>query len=200
MSALNEERDTAKREGKIIVLGAKAGVKIYAGAMVAKNADGLAVPAADAAGLVVVGRAAKTVDNTNGQDNDLQVEAEQGLFLYDAAGLTAADAGKDCFAADDQTVALAGGNNSVFAGVLVEVQSATEAWVLIAPGVKVTPSAVVVPEAAVVAAVATADAAAQGAAYVQADAQTVAALANANKTAINAILTALKAAGLMAAE
>lgn len=49
----------------------------------------------------------------------------------------------------------------------------------------------------VVAAVSTANAATQTGSYVQADVQSIAALANANKTAINAILTALKNAGLM---
>lgn len=53
-------------------------------------------------------------------------------------------------------------------------------------------------QAAVVAAVSEADAAEQTASYVQADVQTIADLATANKVAINAILTALKNAGLMA--
>lgn len=53
-------------------------------------------------------------------------------------------------------------------------------------------------QAADVAAVSAANAATQTSSYVQADAQSVATLANANKAAINAILVALKAAGLMA--
>lgn len=51
--------------------------------------------------------------------------------------------------------------------------------------------------AADVAAIATANAATQTGAYVQADVQTIATLANQTKTTVNAILTALKAAGLM---
>lgn len=51
--------------------------------------------------------------------------------------------------------------------------------------------------AADVAAVAQADAATQTVSYVQADVQSIADLANANKVAINDILSSLKAAGLM---
>ena len=63
---MTEERDTPKREGKMIVIGVATGEKIFAGAIVARNAAGYALAAADAAGLVVVGRAEKTVDNTAG--------------------------------------------------------------------------------------------------------------------------------------
>ena len=52
-------------------------------------------------------------------------------------------------------------------------------------------------QAAVIAAVA-ATANEQTASYVQADAQSIADLANANKTALNAIITALKGAGIIA--
>jgi rRNA maturation endonuclease Nob1 len=50
------------------------------------------------------------------------------------------------------------------------------------------------------AALATADAAAQGADYVQADAQSVATLANDTKAKLNDVIAALKTAGLMAAD
>lgn len=55
-----------------------------------------------------------------------------------------------------------------------------------------------VKKAATVAAVSAADATAAGASYDQTVAQSAVALANANKAAINAILTNLKAAGIMA--
>lgn len=54
-----------------------------------------------------------------------------------------------------------------------------------------------VKKASTVAAVSAADATAAGAAYDQTVAQSTVALANANKAAINAILTNLKAAGIM---
>ena len=49
-----------------------------------------------------------------------------------------------------------------------------------------------------VASIATADAGTQTASYVQADVQAIATLANANKAKINAILVALRAAGIVA--
>ena len=52
-------------------------------------------------------------------------------------------------------------------------------------------------QAAVIAAI-TATANEQTASYVQTDAQSIADLANANKTALNAIITALKGAGIIA--
>lgn len=55
-----------------------------------------------------------------------------------------------------------------------------------------------VKKAATVASVSTADATAAGEAYDQSVAQSAVTLANANKVAINAILTNLKAAGIMA--
>ena len=55
-----------------------------------------------------------------------------------------------------------------------------------------------VKKAATVAAVSAADATAAGSAYDQTAAQSTVALSNANKAAINAILTNLKAAGIMA--
>lgn len=48
-----------------------------------------------------------------------------------------------------------------------------------------------------VAAIATANAATQTASYVQADVQSIATLANQTKTTVNAILSALKTAGMM---
>lgn len=53
-------------------------------------------------------------------------------------------------------------------------------------------------QATVVAAITAADAATQGGTYAQADVQTIATLATANKAAINAILAALKGAGIIA--
>ncbi|MCX5785672.1 MAG: collagen-like protein [Elusimicrobia bacterium] len=235
MSELDQERDTAKRAGKIIVRGAAAEVRIFAGSMVARNASGYAVPAADTAGLVVEGRAAKTVDNSGGENGDLQVEIEQGVFLYDSAGLTEGDAGKECYAADDQTVNLDGGTNHVFAGVIMEVVSADEAWVKMGMAIRGDKGDQGDPgsagakgdkgdagdpgsagakgdkgdkgdqgdpgeftEAAYVGAVASDNAGTQGISYVQMDVQRIATLADENKTQLNAVIAALKTAGLMA--
>ncbi len=202
------ERRTDAREGKILVRGVKGGVKIDAGTIVARNAAGFALPAADAAGLVVEGCAEKTVDNTGGQDGDAKVEINQGFFLYDAAGLTDADNGKDCFVEDEATVNLVGGTNKVYAGVIAEVVSPTAVWVKQGLGGKKVLTAAetqalvdaipATPVAVVVAAAASPDATAAGVAYDQVVAQSSVTLLNELKTQLNAALAALKAAGLMA--
>jgi len=204
------EIKTEYRKGEILVRGVKGGVKIDGGTMVARNAAGYALPAADAADLVVEGCARETVDNTAGQDGDEKVEILQGFFKLAAAGLTEADNGKDCFAEDEATVNLVGGTNKVHAGVIAEVESATAAWVyqrvggkkvLTAAEVQALVDAIpAVPVAAVVAVVAAPAAAAQGVGYVQADVESIRTVANETKTQLNAAIAALKAADLMAAE
>ena len=90
MSNQKMERDTRERLPKSRAL--EAGGTIYAGTLVALNSSGLAVPAADAAGLRVLGRA------ENSAVTGEQVEVAEGCFLLDNAGsgnaLTLADLGR----------------------------------------------------------------------------------------------------------
>ena len=76
----------------------KDNTKIYTGSMVAINGStNKAEPAADAAGLIVIGR-----------------EAEK---------LTHADINKTVYAIDDHTVGKAGGTNKIKAGILREIDA-----------------------------------------------------------------------------
>lgn len=198
---LDAERNTIQcgDNSVLSVLPVAAGAKIYAGGLVGRNSAGYAEPASDKAGLIVYGRAEETVDNTNGENGDTKIEVLAGRFGYAASGLTAADAGKECFITDDETVNLSGGTHRVFAGFIVEVEAADIAIISVGPELR---AAVVVPEtpvAAAVAAVSAANAGTQTASYVQADVQAIADLANANKTQLNAVISALKTAGLMSA-
>ena len=92
---------------------------VFAGALVALTAEGLAVPAADAAGLTVIGRA----ENSAGTGE--KVVVKRGVFLYDngadTEALTVGDIGKDCYCLDDQTVGKVGGTNKVKAGIVLDV-------------------------------------------------------------------------------
>ena len=92
---------------------------IYAGALAAQNADGKAVPASDAAGLVVLGRA------ETGANAGFGVVIRKGAYLYNngegAEALTGADIGKECFVVDDNTVGKVGGTNKVKAGTVLDV-------------------------------------------------------------------------------
>ena len=51
MSALTHDRGTPEREGKLLVLAMAASATIYAGALVAVDGDGYAVPGSTATGL-----------------------------------------------------------------------------------------------------------------------------------------------------
>jgi len=89
-------------------LPVKGGVKIYAGGMVVLD-GGYAKPAAEATGLVCIGRAEEYVDNSDGSDGDVFVNVRRGIFRYNNSSssdeITRADIGSDCYLVDDETVA-----------------------------------------------------------------------------------------------
>lgn len=93
--------------------------KINAGTLVAQNSEGLAVPAADAAGLIVLGRAENSVETGE------NAVVKRGVFLYDngadTEALTVSDIGNDCYCLDDCTVGKVGGTNKVKAGIVLDV-------------------------------------------------------------------------------
>lgn len=114
MTALTAERDTKRRDGKLMSLP-MAAIKIFAGSIVCvSTATGYATKGATATTLVAVGRAEETVDNAAGNAGDLSIEVNRdGWFKFanSAAGDAIArdDIGKDCYVVDDQTVALTDG-------------------------------------------------------------------------------------------
>jgi len=114
-----------------------AGVRLFAGGIVAINAAGYAVPGATATNIIAAGRAEQTIDNALGAAGDQKVEIRRGAFLYANSGgadaITIADRYKDCFLVDDQTVARTnGGATRVRAGRVVRVEPAG-VWVYINP-------------------------------------------------------------------
>lgn len=121
MAALTEGRNTTELHvgGVHYSYSREAAATIYAGALAAQNADGKAVPASDAAGLVVLGRA------ETGANAGFGVVIRKGTYLYNngegAEALTAADIGKECFVVDDNTVGKVGGTNKVKAGTVLDV-------------------------------------------------------------------------------
>ena len=107
MGALTEARDTARREGDLIVVPVKAATKVFLGSIAVADA-GFAAPGRTAAGLKALGRASQTVDNTAGAAGALSVEIERGTFLFENSAtdpLAQADLFADCYIEDDQTVA-----------------------------------------------------------------------------------------------
>lgn len=101
--ATTQERNTPQLAGDYYALPVKAGSKIYAGTLVAIDADGFAIPATKAEGLSAAGRAEETVENTGGA----VIVVARGVFRWDndpTDPLTQADVGRDCYLLDDQTV------------------------------------------------------------------------------------------------
>ena len=157
--------------------------KLYAGILVAVNASGYVVPAADTAGLVVMGRSEKQVDNSAGANGDLLAQIRRGVFLFDnstTAALDKDDIGKQCFVEDDHTVAETS-TNGVKAGRFVGFKDGdeTQCWVE-TPGAqgslgKYSPATT---------AISTADGS---------DAATTQALANATKAKVNTLIQDLAA-------
>lgn len=125
MAALTKNRSTPERIPALRQL--EAGAEIYAGALVAVNANGKAVPASDTAGLKTIGRA-----ETHAKSGET-VTVKSGCFLYrnssSTAAIAAADIGGVCYVADDQTVSKTGGTNSIPAGLVYDVES-KGVWVL----------------------------------------------------------------------
>lgn len=113
--ALTKNRDTREIAGALVRLTVKTGATIYAGALVAVDSTGYAVPASDAAGLKVVGRAEHQA--AAGQP----VMIKRGVFLYGnktSDKVTAAHIGGYCYAADDETVQGTANTNEVVAGIV----------------------------------------------------------------------------------
>ncbi len=121
------DRMTDMRSGEVIAVPVAASTVIEAGKMVARNSSGYAVPAADAAGLVVLGKARRHVDNGSGADGDAQVTVRRkAAFKYansSTNAVTRAHVGTNIYVEDAQTVASSGGTNSIVAGKCIDVES-----------------------------------------------------------------------------
>jgi hypothetical protein len=93
-----------------------AGVRIWLGAMVAVDNTGLLRPARETATDKVVGIAKIRADNLGGLASAIscEIETDWVVAMVNSGGgdaITLADVGKDCFAVDDQTVALTSNTN-----------------------------------------------------------------------------------------
>jgi hypothetical protein len=133
MSALTVDRNTPRRDGDIINLGVAASKKIYAGALVARDASGYATPGATATTILGIGRAEAQADNSSGSAGDITVDVRKGVFQFaNSAGgdeITTAEIGTYCYIVDDQTVAKTNGSGTrSVAGRVLDVDS-TGVWV-----------------------------------------------------------------------
>jgi hypothetical protein len=138
MAATTVDRNTERKYVERIVCEdalLAAATTIPNGAMVATNANGELVNAADAANLTVQGRAPQRMANAGGAAAKVKPAAkvEAGCFKWanaGANGVTAADLGKNCFVVDNQTVGKAAATvNNIVAGVVDSIDPDGGIWV-----------------------------------------------------------------------
>lgn len=133
MAALTSDRVTEAKRGDILHGPVEAGVVIFAGALVVRNAAGNLAPGTAATGLVGVGRAQERVDNAAGTAGANIMRFQRGTFAYgNAAGadeVTAADVGKICFVVDDQTVAKTDGGGTRSPAGIIHLVDSRGVWV-----------------------------------------------------------------------
>jgi len=128
MTALTADRNTPRLEGDLRMGAAAAAVKIFAGALVMRDAAGYITKGQAALGLRGVGRAEEFIDNSAGSAGDQSINYRGGAFRFANSGstdeITRADIGKFCYAVDDQTVAkTSGASTRSIAGVVANVDS-----------------------------------------------------------------------------
>lgn len=134
MASLTADRNTEYSLGDLLSLPVAAGSRVFAGALVCSDADGYAVRASDAAGLVFEGVATAQADNRTGGDGDVRVVVRRrGRYRFDSASsLDQSALSAQVYAVDDHTVGAAGDvANSVGVGVIDKVEDADECWVSI---------------------------------------------------------------------
>jgi len=102
---LTKDRKSIRKDGTIFSHPASATTTIYAGALVNLNATGYAVPSADDATHTFAGKADAQADNSAGSDGAIQVDGHrEGVFEFNASGMTQADVNEDAYIIDDNTV------------------------------------------------------------------------------------------------
>lgn len=131
MTALTAPRSLSERSGATSTLPAAAAAVIYQGAIVVNDA-GVAKAGVTGVGLVTLGVAEETVDNSAGAAGAKSVTIRRGCYRFanlSTDALTAADIGSDAYLVDDQTVARTSATNTrSIAGKVIDVD-AVGAWI-----------------------------------------------------------------------
>jgi hypothetical protein len=115
MCALSASRDTREIVGALNQLTVADNKTAYAGGLAAVDTTGKALPAADAAGLKVLGRFEHSA--AAGE----KVVIKRGIFLFDNKSedpVVAADIGGYCYVTDDEKVQHTANSNTIVAGVV----------------------------------------------------------------------------------
>jgi len=134
MGGLMADRTIEYSLGDLLSIPMAAGARIFGGALVCSDADGYAVPAADAAGFTFQGVAAAAADNRNGQDAAVRVVVRRrGRYRLDCASrLDQSAMSARMYVVNDHTVGAAWQVvNDVLVGVIDRVESSEECWLSI---------------------------------------------------------------------
>lgn len=128
MAALTSDRNTPARTGDLRAGPVAANARIFAGALIMRNATGYIAPGAIAAGACGIGRADIGADNRGGIAGEIMVDWRPGVFRFDNSSgsdlIGRADIGTLCYIVDDFTVAKThAGNTRSPAGVVEDVDS-----------------------------------------------------------------------------
>jgi hypothetical protein len=108
----------------------KASTTIYKGGLTAVDATGYTVPAANTAGHKVTGVSVTGADNSAGANGAITVDVHVGdLFQFSTSGATQAWREQIVYVVNDDVVALTDPGNSVKAGIVKRVDSATVVWI-----------------------------------------------------------------------
>lgn len=104
--SLKQDRDTPMRDTQLLVVPVAGNVLIHAGAMVAANTSGTAIPGTSAPDLLYLGRAETLADNRGGNSGDVNVEVRRNkAFQWGNDGsINASHLFHLAYIIDDQTV------------------------------------------------------------------------------------------------
>jgi hypothetical protein len=134
MTVLTADRNTAAWQGEMREQPLGAGTRIFAGALLMRNAAGFIVKGATATGCVGVGVAEQPVDNTAGANGAQTVRYRHGVtarFRNSTAGdlIVQADVGLRAWIVDDDQVAKTNGTNTRSPAGIIEAVDAQGVWV-----------------------------------------------------------------------
>lgn len=118
--AASRDLEIPARSGDRFGYPAGSGVRIFRKSIVALLATGMAVPAGTANAVSIVGLAEGNVDNRDGTDGDLNVEALRGCFGFIFAA-DEADIGRPVYAVDDQTLSFDGSGGRLMVGTIAGI-------------------------------------------------------------------------------
>ena len=119
--ALTVDRNTPLKDGELVAVPMATGKKVFAGSLVAIDANGYATPGASVATLTYFGRAEETVNNTGANGATTVQVRRKKAFQWKNSGTDAvvqADLGKTCYIEDDQTVCHTAAGKSIAGKVL----------------------------------------------------------------------------------